>query len=131
LHDIGLLLLASNMPEDYKRVLALQKEKALLDWQAEQDVFGVTHAEVGAYLLSLWGVGEAIVESVAFHHRPSACGDVAFSPLTAVHVANAIAESENSAGGESRPVQIDEAYLTKLGKLERLAAWREACQSDE
>lgn len=131
LHDIGLLLLASNMPEDYKRVLALQKEKALLDWQAEQEVFGVTHAEVGAYLLSLWGVGEAIVESVAFHHRPSACGDQAFSPLTAVHVANAIAESESSASGESRPVQIDEAYLTKLGKLDQLAVWREACQSDE
>ncbi len=131
LHDIGLLLLASNMPEDYKRVLAVQKEKALLDWQAEQEVFGVTHAEVGAYLLSLWGVGEAIVESVAFHHRPSACGELAFSPLTAVHVANAIAESENSAGGEGQSVQIDEAYLTKLGKLDQLAAWKEACQSDE
>ena len=131
LHDIGLLLLASNMPEDYKRVLALQKEKALLDWQAEQEVFGVTHAEVGAYLLSLWGVGEAIVESVAFHHRPSACGDQTFSPLTAVHVANAIAESENAAGGESRPVQIDEAYLTKLGKLDQLSAWKKVCQSEE
>ncbi|MCC6141257.1 MAG: HDOD domain-containing protein [Nitrospira sp.] len=131
LHDIGLLLLASNKPEDYQRVLKLQKDNALLDWQAEQEIFGVTHAEVGAYLLSLWGVGEAIVESVAFHHRPSACGDSVFSPLTAVHVANAIAESENSAGGESRPVQIDEAYLTKLGKLDQLAAWKGACQPDE
>ena len=130
LHDIGLLLLASNMPEDYTRVLALQKEKTMLAWQAEQEVFGVTHAEVGAYLLSLWGVGEAIVESVAFHHRPSACGDVMFSPLTAVHVANALAESENPAGGEKQPVKIDEAYLSKLGKLEQLAAWKETCLSE-
>lgn len=131
LHDIGILLLVSNMPEDYKRVLALQKEKALLDWQAEQEIFGVTHAEVGAYLLSLWGVGEAIVESVAFHHRPSACGEVAFSPLTAVHVANALAEGEQPVGEGVRPLAIDEAYLTKLGKLNQLAAWKEACQSDE
>jgi len=131
LHDIGLLLLASNRPEDYQRVLKLQKDSALLDWQAEQEVFGVTHAEVGAYLLSLWGVGEAIVEAVAFHHRPSACSDQAISPLTAVHVANAIAESEASKAGVSSPAQIDEAYLAKLGKLDQLSAWNEACQPDE
>ena len=68
LHDIGMLVLASNMPDLYKQVLGLQKDKGLLDWQAEQEVFGVTHAEVGAYLLGLlglWGVGEAIVEAVA------------------------------------------------------------------
>ncbi|ULA65156.1 MAG: hypothetical protein LZF86_190457 [Nitrospira sp.] len=131
LHDIGLLLLASNKPEDYKRVLALQKDSALPDWQAEREIFGVTHAEVGAYLLGLWGVGEAIVEAVAYHHRPSACGDQAFSPLTAVHVANAIAESELSASSASLPIKIDEAYLRKLGKLDRLAAWKEACRADE
>ncbi len=131
LHDIGLLLLASNKPEDYKRVLALQKGSALPDWQAEREIFGVTHAEVGAYLLGLWGVVEAVVEAVAYHHRPSACGDQTFSPLTAVHVANAIAESELSASSASLPIKIDEAYLAKLGKLDRLAAWKEACRMDE
>ena len=100
-------------------------------YKAEQELFGVTHAEVGAYLLGLWGVGEAIVEAVAFHHRPSACGDQAFSPLTAVHVANALAESEESAGEEAKSPAIDEAYLAKLGKWDELAAWKEACAPDE
>lgn len=60
-----MLVLASNMPEAYKQVKEIQKRKGLLDWQAKQEVFGVTHAEVWAYLLGLWGVGEAIVEAVA------------------------------------------------------------------
>ena len=131
LHDIGMLVLASNMPDGYKQVLGLQKDKGLLDWQAEQEVFGVTHAEVGAYLLGLWGVGEAIVEAVAYHHRPSICGALAFSPLTAVHIANVLAESKNQTGGESRPIQINEAYLTKLGKLDRLPAWEKTCAPDK
>lgn len=131
LHDIGRLVLAGNMPADYRRVLVIQQERGIPDWQAEQEVFGVTHAEVGAYLLGIWGVGEAIVEAVAYHHRPSACGETVFGPLTAVHVANAIAESESPAAGEAQQIQIDEAYLTKLGKLDQLAEWNAACQSDE
>lgn len=78
LHDVGMLVLASNLSADYKRVLAIQQDRGISDWQAEQEVFGVTHAEVGAYLLGIWGVGEAIVEAVAYHHRPSACGETVF-----------------------------------------------------
>lgn len=130
LHDIGLLVLASNLPEDYKRVMALQKEREMSEWRAEQEVFGVTHTEVGAYLLGLWGLGEAIVEAVAYHHHPSACGDTAFCPLTAVHVANGFAEQETSGGNEQAPVQLAEDYLARLGKLDQAPAWKAACTTE-
>lgn len=128
LHDIGRLVLASNLPGEYQRVLVLQHEQGMSDWQAEQEVFGTTHAEVGAYLLGIWGVNDAIVEAVAYHHRPSACGDESFSPLTAVHVANAIAEGEHNTS-EPHPFNVDGAYLEKLGLAERLTEWKEACTS--
>ena len=128
LHDIGLLVLASHLPDDYRRVLVVQQEQNLTNWQAEQEVFGVTHAEVGAYLLGLWGVGEAIVEAVAYHHRPVDCGDATFGPLAIVHVADALAESEQPAGGEPRPCCIDEGYLSTLGKQAQLAVWKNSCQ---
>ena len=54
-----------------------------------------------------------------------------FRSLTAVHVANVLAESEQSAGGEAASLPIDEAYLIKLGKLDQLAVWKGACQLDE
>ena len=33
-------------------------------------VINTSHAELGAYLLALWGLPERIVETVAFHHNP-------------------------------------------------------------
>ncbi len=39
---------------------------------AEYAVMKTSHAELGAYLLGLWGLPDSIVEIVAFHHEPSA-----------------------------------------------------------
>lgn len=129
LHDVGRLLLATNKPEEYRRVLAMQEEKNLLDWQAEQEVFGTTHAEVGAHLLSLWGIGEAIVEAVAFHYRPLACSAAEFTPLTAVHVANALHEQSQAVDEQKSALEPDTESLARAGVREHLAKWRELCQA--
>jgi hypothetical protein len=42
--------------------------------EAEREALGCTHAEVGAYLLGLWGLPDPIRLAVAFHHRPSDAG---------------------------------------------------------
>ena len=89
LHDVGKLALAENLPMRYARVLTLCEKKGTPHWQGESEVFGATHAEVGAYLLALWGLPDPIVEAVAYHHCPDECPNKAFSPLSAVHAANA------------------------------------------
>lgn len=48
-----------------------------------------------------------------------------------MHVATVLVENEQSAGREAASLPIDAAYLTKLGKMDQLAAWKEACQPDE
>jgi hypothetical protein len=73
------LVLATNKPAEYRRVLDMQLQRHLADWQAELEVFGTTHAEVGAHLLNLGRLEESIVEAVAFHHRPSACATAEFT----------------------------------------------------
>ena len=57
----------------------------------ENDIIGATHAELGAYFLSLWGIPGPVIEAVAFHHRPHDLGDAAFDAVGAVHVANYLA----------------------------------------
>lgn len=37
-------------------------------WIAEREVIGSSYAEVGAFLLGLWGVLENVVEAVFEHH---------------------------------------------------------------
>jgi HD-like signal output (HDOD) protein len=87
--------------------------------------FGASHADVGAYLLGLWGLGDLIVEAVAFHHRPSDCIGNSFSPLTAVHVANALQEELSQQPAGDVPSQIDSTYLDTIHMTDRLPHWRE------
>jgi putative nucleotidyltransferase with HDIG domain len=129
MHDIGRIILADGMPEQYTKVWNEAREKHLPLWQAEQAEFGATHAEVGAYLLGLWGLPNPIVEAVALHHSPCLCVVPGFSPLAAVHVANAFVHEKDGAPAES--VHIDMDYLTTLGLADRLAEWRDVCFNEE
>lgn len=121
LHDIGKLVLASQFPEQYKKVVAAQKASGKPDWICEQEEFGHNHMVVGAYLLGLWGLPNPIVEAAAFHHQPQGGAGGQFSPLTAVHIANALVHTPN----DPEQAQFDMDYLAGLG-LEPCEAWFEA-----
>jgi putative nucleotidyltransferase with HDIG domain len=116
LHDIGRLVLASNCPRDYNDVLAQNAESGISIRQAEQRIFGTTHAEVGAYLLWLWGLPGTVVEAIAVHHRPAETPNP--SPIAMlVHIADAI-----MADGDK--TVLDEAAAEAMGWRSHLAAWR-------
>jgi putative nucleotidyltransferase with HDIG domain len=88
LHDIGKLIFASRCPEEYATAARMAKENASPLWVVEREIFSATHAEVGAYLLAIWGLPNPIVEAVAFHHNPASTTGESFSALTAVHAAD-------------------------------------------
>ena len=70
LHDIGKLVIAEKSPDHFARAIeGVQQNKQPL-FSIEEELIGVSHAEVGAYLLSLWGLPSPIVEAVAHHHHP-------------------------------------------------------------
>jgi len=123
LHDVGRLVFASNLCERYTAVVKASQENGTSVWEEERQKLGATHAEVGAYLLGLWGLSDSIVEAVAFHHRPSDCVERRFSPLTAVHVAKALQEELSQTG--DGPSHIDSMYLNTLHLTDRLPYWRE------
>ncbi len=129
LHDAGQLLLAANLPTEYQAVLEEVKggERNLAD--AELKVFKTTHAEVGAYLFELWGLPMPLVEAVAFHLKPRIPEDPNFSPLTAVHVANALAHEKADAKKKATFSQIDVEYLAGIGLKDRLDGWRTKLQN--
>ena len=129
LHDIGQLVLAANLPDLYEQSRRQAAEQAVEPWRAEIEIFGATHSEVGAYLLGIWGIPDTIVEAVAHHHRPSDGASKSFSALTAVHVANVLANETLDDDPISPAAEVDEAYLGELGLLDRLSVWREACDA--
>lgn len=126
LHDLGLLVLAVNLPDGYREAVALVRERGIAGWRAEREVFGASHAEVGAYLLGIWGLNEAIVEAVAFHHRPGAAGNRSFGPLTAVHVADVFEEADRAEGVGESSAALDDDYLSYGGWSDRFPVWQAA-----
>jgi putative nucleotidyltransferase with HDIG domain len=70
LHDIGKLILLK-VPRQYKKVMDFIEKSGCDQVEAEYAVMKTSHAELGAYLLGLWGIPDIIVEAVAFHHNPS------------------------------------------------------------
>jgi putative nucleotidyltransferase with HDIG domain len=88
LHDIGKLMFACRLADRHSEAVNLAKAKNMPLWVAEHQVLAVSHAEIGGYLLGLWGLPDDIVEAVAYHHRPSDCVNKAFCALTAVHAAD-------------------------------------------
>ena len=128
LHDIGILVLATGSPKDYLETLLLVGDRPITLREAERRTLGTSRDDVGAYLMGLWGLPDPIVRAVAYHLCPSHSPDQTFSPLTAVHVANAVLEEEI---GERLAVAdpIDMNYLKTIGCADRLDTWREICRA--
>lgn len=129
LHDTGKLILASNFPEPYDQVLqaGISGTAALL--AAEEHHFGANHAEVGGYLLGLWGLPVPVVEAIALHHQPATYPHLSFSPLTAVHVANALVLAQPDPAPPPPAEELDLNYLAALGLDSRLVHWRRAAEA--
>lgn len=127
LHDLGKLLLAEHYPDEYEEVVAQVKEKRIPFHQAELEVLGVTHAEIGGYLLSIWGLPDPVVEGVAFHHMPDRCIVEGFGLCGIVHVANLMEKHERlRPGGWDRLNGVNLKYLKNLGLEERIPLWRDS-----
>jgi HD-like signal output (HDOD) protein/ActR/RegA family two-component response regulator len=86
-HDLGQVVLASVLGDFYDSVVERSMSRGEPVWETERDMIGSTHAEVGAYLLGLWGMPDAVVNAVAHHHSSSYSGED-FSATTAVRLAD-------------------------------------------
>ncbi len=126
LHDVGKLIFATKLPDEYDQTIAAAQQENISLFEAERQRIGATHAEVGAYLLGLWGFKTPIIETLLFHHNPQESPYKAFSVLTAVCIANLFSH-ENSPGPASQTMKPCIGHLEELGLSDRLPVWREAC----
>lgn len=125
LHDAGKLILAANLPQPYKEALAVARHQGSPVLEAERQAFGVTHAEVGAYLLSLWGLPFTIVEAIAYHHHPGSCPQKEMGVLAAIHVGNSLENKVH--GAQDADCRLDREYLAELKMLHKLPELLDLC----
>jgi HD-like signal output (HDOD) protein len=127
LHDIGSLILASVMPAEFVSTHASAAEKDCPVFLAEEELLGTSHAEIGAYLLGLWGLPNLSVEAIANHHHPARSPNSGLDCTVAVYIADLLAHElqAHPQGSVGLPIkEPDRANLETLGFLPSLDEFR-------
>lgn len=127
LHDVGHLIILSRAEHVWKRIQEEHTAHAERVQDTERRLLGITHGQIGGYLLGLWGLPQKVVEAVVFHHAPAEVPQTRMELVTVVHVADALAHEVDDEGdlpehGES--AVLDRDHLQRLGVLEELDTWR-------
>ena len=122
LHDVGQIVLALADRNKVAAVTAQASETQTPLYVVERELFQVTHAEVGAYILGTWGVPFGIVEAVAGHHEPRRLGNACFDTMMAVHVAEGLVAEVGPRTAVPNTI-LDKEHLESLGLLKDLPAW--------
>jgi putative nucleotidyltransferase with HDIG domain len=124
LHDIGYWILIEECPRELAQAIELSRTQGLSLFECERRTVGASHAEVGAYLLGLWGVPLPIVEAVAHHHTPRAIVTDGYDLLGALAVSHALLEPATA-----HAVPASTGLGVEAGYLETVSApfdWDEA-----
>lgn len=127
LHDIGLLVIAAERPEQLLELRVQTMRTSLPLVEVEREILGAHHADIGAFLLELWGLPYEIVEAVARHHDANEIPASSVDITHAVYIADAIAQSpdfESPCDWENQ-ARLDPAYLEAIGARERVNAFFE------
>lgn len=126
LHNIGYLVLVQECTAEIERAWQLSRERGIPMHEAEQEVLGTSQAQVGAYLLGLWGLPHPIIEAIAFQNSPRHVPQTEFDLLAALVAAKALvsADTPTPFGVIETPAEdIDDTYL---GPLNAPFDWAEA-----
>lgn len=132
LHDVGKLVLAMRSPQNLARALSGAAEEKKPEFEVEEELMGVSHAEVGAYLLGIWGLPSPVVEAVAQHHRPERIPHDRLDAVGIVHIANCLAHKHGGrVNAEDAPVyqSVDLNFLERLELADDFARWDEMAES--
>jgi signal transduction histidine kinase/HD-like signal output (HDOD) protein len=95
LHDVGRLVLWVNFPDEYGKVLqaARNRSETLLEGELRM---GITHAEVGSWLLTRWGLDAFTADAARYHHEPLERIHNAFPLIKIIYAANILSDMPES-----------------------------------
>jgi len=127
LHEIGWIVLASTSPDHFE-LPCLTSDKNIPGSDYERRVSGGMSAQVGAYLLGLWGLPDPVIEAAAWHHVPALARPAGFCPALAVYVANDLDRGLHPCSPWTDGDALDEHLLAEFGFEDRLPVWQKRCR---
>ena len=115
LHDIGKIILDQFAHDKFTAILEMVKKKDILIYQAEEEVLGITHADIGAWLFEKWNLSKGLVECTRCHHNPALATDNQ-KLISIIHIADILCRSLRfGSGGDNKIPMMSDAAWNALG----------------
>jgi putative nucleotidyltransferase with HDIG domain len=68
MHDVGKKMLYRCYPFEFEEIVFNQTNEDITDIEAETDVLGVDHTDIGAFFVQKWKFSQSIIDAVKNHH---------------------------------------------------------------
>jgi HD-like signal output (HDOD) protein len=101
IHDLGKVVISAKMADEYDEIAALVDSRGLSMFEAEMEVLGFTHADVGQWLGESWRLPEKLILPIRFHHQPDRVKEDLTS-TSVVHLANIMVRGRGYGFGGDR-----------------------------
>jgi len=126
LHDIGYWVLANECSDNLVEAVSVAVANKIPLHEAETQVIGASHAQIGAYLLGIWGLPYPVIEAVAHHHTPESIPQSELDALGAVTLAHALVPGDDTEAFNAPLVPDPKVDATFLSSLNAPFDWTEA-----
>lgn len=115
LHDIGKVIIKIKMEKDYDALSAVIRDKNVSMIEAERELLGTDHAEIGGWLCRSWLLPEKLVDPVTFHHEVAQPSPHQIKSAV-LHVADVLIKASGFGfSGDDLVPQIQPVAAKKLG----------------
>lgn len=116
LHDLGLLIIATQFPADWDAMLAQTPDAELPTIETEREILGITHPEIGQYLLRLWKLDPVVVDVARHQHAPA--GATVDGAAEIIHTINAVHRAMGVDDNEEYPIgDLDDDIVAAAAEL--------------
>lgn len=133
LHDLGKIILDQYQHSGFEEALVLSRERVVPLIEAEREVIGCTHSEVGSLLAKRWNLSREVTCTIGYHHFPTMAPEEGEKHALGVHLADYIARAMGmgSGGGSDPPLDCEAWDALRLGKRKLPAILSAAAKSLE
>ena len=69
IHNLGLLVISQLMPDQYSLIVNEKERSLCSDHEAENQILGFNHMELGAYIVDSWGLPKNFSTPIRYHHE--------------------------------------------------------------